>query len=81
MHLSFNDDTKTIVIDTPAGNRIAIDEQSKKIEIQDQNQNKITMDSFGIKLESPANIDIKAGSKPHAKWCNFINTKGPISIP
>ncbi len=62
MHLSFNDDTKKIVIDTPAGNSITIDEQSMKIEIKDQNQNKITMDTSGISLQSPLNIDIKAGA-------------------
>lgn len=62
MHLSFNDDTKTIVIDTPAGNSITIDEQSMQIEIKDQNQNKITMGTSGISLESPMNIDIKAGA-------------------
>jgi Rhs element Vgr protein len=62
MHLSFNDDTKTIVIDTPAGNSITIDEQSMKIEIKDQNKNKITMGTSGISLESPMNIDIKAGA-------------------
>jgi Rhs element Vgr protein len=62
MHLSFNDDAKTIVIDTPAGNSITIDEQSMKIEIKDQSSNKITMETSGITLESPANIDIKAGA-------------------
>lgn len=61
MHLKFNDDTKTITIDTPAGNSITIDEQGMKIEIKDQNSNTITMDSTGIKLESPKNIEIKAG--------------------
>lgn len=61
MHLSFNDDTKTITIDTPAGNSIKIDEQGMSIEIKDQNSNKITMGTSGIALESPMNIDIKAG--------------------
>lgn len=61
MHLSFNDDTKTIKIDTPAGNSITIDEQGMKIEIKDQNSNKMTMDTSGIKLESPMNVEIKAG--------------------
>jgi uncharacterized protein involved in type VI secretion and phage assembly len=61
MHLSFNDDTKTITIDTPAGNSIKIDEQGMSIEIKDQNGNKITMGTSGISLESPMNIDIKAG--------------------
>ena len=61
MHISFNDDTKTIVIDTPAGNKILMDEQGMTIQIKDQNENKITMDASGIKLESMKNIDIKAG--------------------
>ena len=61
-HLSFNDDTKTIVIDTPAGNSITIDEKSMKIEIKDQNENKITMEQSGITIESPLNIDVKAGA-------------------
>jgi Rhs element Vgr protein len=62
MHLSFNDDTKTIVIDTPAGNSITLDEKSMKIEIKDQNENKITMEQTGITMESPLNIDVKAGA-------------------
>ncbi len=61
MHLSFNDDTKTITIDTPAGNSIKIDEQGMSIEIKDQNSNKITMGTSGISMESPMNIEIKAG--------------------
>lgn len=61
MHIMFNDDTKTITIDTPAGNSITIDEQGMKIEIKDQNSNKITMDTSGIKMESPMNVEIKAG--------------------
>jgi len=62
MHVHFNDNTKTITIDTPAGNKITLDESSMKIEIKDQSNNKITMEPTGIKLESPANIDIKAGA-------------------
>jgi Rhs element Vgr protein len=61
MHLMFNDDTKTITIDTPAGNSIKIDEDTMAIEIKDQNNNTITMNTSGIKLESPMNVEIKAG--------------------
>ena len=61
MHLSFNDNTKTIKIDTPAGNSITLDESGTKIEIKDQSSNKITMDSSGIKIESPLSVEIKAG--------------------
>ena len=61
MHVSFNDQTKTITIDTPAGNSIVLDEGGTKIEITDQNTNKITMDSSGISVQSPMNIELKAG--------------------
>ena len=63
MRVHFNDATKTIIIDTPAGNSVTLDEDGKKIEIKDQNSNKITMDSNGIKMESPKNIEIKAGAE------------------
>jgi len=62
MHVSFNDQTKTISIDTPAGNSIKLDEAGTKIEITDQNQNQITMGTSGISMQSPMNIDVKAGA-------------------
>ena len=61
MHVHFHDGTKTITIDTPAGNSIQLDEQGSQIAIKDQNNNKITMESSGITVESPLNINIKAG--------------------
>jgi uncharacterized protein involved in type VI secretion and phage assembly len=61
MHIHFDDQTKTITIDTPAGNSIELDEQGMKIEIKDQNSNKVTMDTSGITLDSPMNVTIKAG--------------------
>lgn len=62
MRIHFNDDTKTITIDTPAGNSIKLDEQGQKIEVADQNQNKVTLSSTGVKIESPTNIEITAGA-------------------
>ena len=62
MRIHFNDATKTITIDTPAGNSIKLDEQGTMIEIKDQNNNKITMGSAGIKMESPMEVEIKAGT-------------------
>ena len=61
MRVHFNDQTKTITIDTPAGNSVQLDEQGGKIEVKDQNNNKITMDSSGITVDSPLNVTIKAG--------------------
>ena len=61
MRIHFNDNTKTITIDTPAGNSITIDEASTSIKLKDQNSNTVTMDTSGIKLESPMNVELKAG--------------------
>jgi len=61
MRIHFNDGTKTITIDTPAGNSIKLDEAGKTIEIKDQNGNKLSLENTGIKLSSPKNIDIEAG--------------------
>lgn len=62
MHIYFNDDQKIIKIDTPAGNYITLDESGTKIELKDQNRNVITMDANGIKMESPLEVKIKAGT-------------------
>ena len=62
MHIHFNDDTKTIIIDTPAGNSLTLDESGTKIEVKDQNNNIMTMDSAGINMESPLEVKIKAGT-------------------
>ncbi|HEY6901330.1 MAG TPA: type VI secretion system tip protein VgrG [Puia sp.] len=62
MRVHFNDQTKTITIDTPAGNSIQLDEQGTKVEITDQNSNKVTMDTSGITVDSPLDIKIKAAA-------------------
>ena len=77
MHISFNDKTKTIKIDTPAGNSITLDEQGTKIEIVDQNSNKVTMEPAGIKMESPAKIDIKAGTVLTISAGTSLSVKAP----
>jgi hypothetical protein len=81
MHISFNDQTKTIRIDTPAGNYILLDEQGTKMELVDQNKNKIIMKSSGIEVESPLKIDIKAGTDMTIKAGTSITIGAPsISI-
>ncbi|AXT61554.1 type VI secretion system tip protein VgrG [Aquimarina sp. AD10] len=69
MRLHFHDDTKTITIDTPAGNSIILDEDTTSITITDQNDNFAKLNPDGIEINSPGdikieasgNIDIKAG--------------------
>ncbi len=62
MRIHFNDNTKTITIDTPAGNSITLDEAGQSIEIKDQNQNNIKMGTSGIEMTSPQEVKIQAGT-------------------
>lgn len=60
MKVVFNDDKKSILISTPAGNSVSLSEEDKKISILDQNNNKIEMSSDGIIVESCKDLSIKA---------------------
>ncbi|HET8804793.1 MAG TPA: type VI secretion system tip protein VgrG [Aequorivita sp.] len=60
MKLIFNDEKKSIIIETPAGKKVTIDEDSGVIKIEDENRNTITMDNNGIALESGKDFSIKA---------------------
>lgn len=51
MKMEFDDDKKSIAVETPNGNKINISEEDQKILIEDQSGNKITLDTNGIKLE------------------------------
>jgi len=60
MKMIYNDDKKTIQIETPAGNKMLFSDDEKKIHLEDQHGNKITMDKDGIKMESIKDIAMKA---------------------
>jgi len=61
MKMIFNDDKKSLVIETPKGKKITIDENADKIKIEDEHQNSITMDANGIVIEAGQNLTLKAG--------------------
>lgn len=56
----FNDEKKSIVMETPAGKKITIDDDSGEIKLEDENSNTITMNPDGIKIESSKDIILKA---------------------
>lgn len=60
MKMIYNDDKKTINLETPAGNKFLISEDEKMIRLEDQNGNKITLNQDGIKIESMKMIQLKA---------------------
>lgn len=62
LKMIFNDEEKSLKIETPAGKKITISEQDALIKIEDENGNKITMDSSGITVEAAATLTLKAGA-------------------
>lgn len=74
MKVIFNDDEKSINIETPNGNQILISEKEKSILIQDENGNKMEMSADGITMESAKDINIKATGDVNIEGVN-INVK------
>jgi Rhs element Vgr protein len=56
----FNDDKKSVVLETPGGKKITVDDDAGIIKLEDENSNVITMNSEGIKMESNGKISLKA---------------------
>jgi Rhs element Vgr protein len=76
MKMIFNDDKKTINIETPGGHKVIIDEDAKKIQLEDMNGNKITMNEDGIKIESIKDIQLKASKDMKIEGGSNVNLKG-----
>jgi Rhs element Vgr protein len=60
LKITFDDENKSIVIETPAGKKITMDENSGVVSLEDENNNAITMDSNGITIKSQNSIEISA---------------------
>lgn len=71
----FNDDKKSLNIETPEGNKIVLTEEDKKILLEDQNGNKILMNEDGITIESIKDVILKASGDIKMEGTN-INVKG-----
>lgn len=63
MKMEFDEEKKIITIITPGANKIVISDDGKSILLQDQNSNKVTLDSAGITLDSPKDITLTAKGK------------------
>ena len=60
--LIFNDEKKTITLETPKGKKIEIDDDKDSIVFSDNHRNKISMTSDGIAIESGKDISLKASA-------------------
>jgi Rhs element Vgr protein len=70
MKLLFNDDKKTITIETPNGNKVLISDEDGGMTLEDENGNKLVMDSSGITLESASDFTIKASGDVTVEGAN-----------
>jgi Rhs element Vgr protein len=79
MELTFDDEKKIVVLQTPAGNRMTLSEENKGISIEDQNGNKITLDDSGIRVESSKDLAMKASKDIKIEGLN-VETKAQTAF-
>jgi uncharacterized protein involved in type VI secretion and phage assembly len=71
MRMIFNDDKKSLTIQTPGGKKILVDEDADHIQLSDQHGNKITMDKNGIVVESAKDMTLKAAQNLNLEATNI----------
>lgn len=60
MKLVFNDDKKSVILETPAGKKISVDEDAGVIQLEDENGNKFILNADGVTIESCKDVIVKA---------------------
>jgi uncharacterized protein involved in type VI secretion and phage assembly len=70
MKLVFNDDKKSVVIETPGGKKVMVDEEAGVVSLKDEHSNSVTLSSSGIRLSSGGDINIKASGDVKIKGNN-----------
>jgi len=70
----FDDDKKSITIETPNGNVVTISDDDGGIKIEDENGNFIEMNADGITIESQSDINIKASGDINVEGTNITNS-------
>lgn len=73
LKISFDDEKKITTIETPAGNTFMLNDDTKSIEVTDQNSNTVKMTSSGISLNSPKDVTIEATGNISLKATGKVN--------
>ena len=79
MKIIFNDDLKSITIETPNGNKVVISDDEGAINIEDENSNKVVLNSDGVSIESPGDINLKATGDLNLEGLN-VNIKASAGL-
>jgi len=67
-------------METPAGKKVLLDEDQGVIQLEDENGNKIVMDSSGIVIESASDLVLKAGANLQAEGSANLELKAGASF-
>ena len=62
LKLLFNDEAKSIVIQTTNGNTVELSDDAGGIRLEDEHGNKIVLDSNGVTIESASDLNLKSGA-------------------
>ena len=77
--VQFNDEKKSLSIETPGGNKILISDEDKGISMEDQNGNTLVLNDQGITMESQKKITIKAAQDVVIEG-NNVNIKAKAQL-
>nr|WP_294859419.1 type VI secretion system tip protein VgrG [uncultured Fluviicola sp.] len=75
----FDDDKKSVTIETPAGKKVIIDEDADEIMLQDEHSNSLKMNKDGISIESGKDLVMKAKGDVTIEGVN-IDIKGQSEV-
>ncbi len=75
----WNDDKKSLTVQTPAGKMLVLDDNAGEIKLEDESGNKIVMNSEGITIQSPKAIKVVAGTNLTAEGSSQAEVKGGSS--
>ncbi|MEZ5024609.1 MAG: type VI secretion system tip protein VgrG [Chitinophagales bacterium] len=81
LKLVFNDETKSILLESPNGNKISISEEEKGIQIKDEHGNYIQLNDKGISVFSSSDIDLNANGDINLNGTNIkLNAAANLNV-
>ena len=79
IQLLFDDEKKSLLMETPGGNKLLISDDEKGVSLEDQNGNTIVMNDQGITIESKKNLTLKASHDISIEGMN-VNVKANAQL-
>jgi len=80
IRLFFDDDKKTVIVETPGGNRLTLDDDKKTAKLEDQHGNVLEMGQSGVRLESKKSLTLKAGTELKVESGTSLGVKGGTTL-